>query len=86
MKDIGRLVDSIPCGYSEALYCGDRWAVTKDIFNDGKSVKVFARSLAGSEYISFNYYETNQGNLLKPCKMPESRVVDFLVHMKVIQK
>lgn len=82
MSPIRQIIEDIPLGYSEVLYEGSRYSVTKDIFNDGNSIKVFARSLSGTDFISFNYYLTNRADLLKPCEMPEAKVVDFLKRME----
>jgi len=71
-------INNLAEGYSEVWYHGDRYGVSKSIFNQGKSIKVFARQLGGNHFISFNYYIKSDSYLLKPCEMPESIVLDFL--------
>ncbi len=71
-------------GYSEVNYEGRRYGVSRANFNDGKSIKIYARELGGNHFISFNYYFTAKFNLLKPCEMPEREVIHFLEHYKLI--
>jgi hypothetical protein len=78
--DIRALILNIPKGYSEFHYNKRKYRVTRTDFNDGKSIKVFAEELGGTDFISFNYYITNNDTYLKPCEMPEQKVMDFLLH------
>ncbi len=71
-------IDQLDEGYSEVIYQGSTYTVTKENFNDGKSIKVFAQSLSSNDFISFNMYHTKAGTLLKPCEMPEKKVIHFL--------
>ncbi len=77
MKDIEPIIDVIPIGYSEKNIHGVKFGIRKSDFNKGKSIKVFAEELGGNEFISFNYYKTSTP-YLKPCEMPENKVLDFL--------
>ena len=67
-----------PEGYSEGVYKGKKYGITKNIFNKGRSFKLYAKELGGSDFISLNYYKTKEKELLKPCEMPEAKVVDFI--------
>lgn len=71
-------IKNIPNGYSEGKYNSRRYGVTKAIFNNGNSFKIYGEELGGKDFISLNYYITKDNNLLKPCEMPEQKVVDFL--------
>ena len=73
-----QIIQSIPEGYSEGLYQGRKYGISKTVFNQGKSFKIFAEELGGNDFISLNYYVTSQKELLKPCEMPERKVLDFL--------
>jgi hypothetical protein len=73
-------ISNIPPGYSEVWYKGKKYGLSRQDFNGGKSTKVFAEELGGKDFISFNYYLTSSKDLLKPCEMPEAKVVDFLMH------
>ncbi len=76
---------ALPEGYSEGLYNSQRYSITRETFNRGKSYKVFARELGGTDYISLNLYLSNERELLKPCEMPEQKVLDFLKGVHLIE-
>lgn len=76
------LIFRIPEGYSEGSYNGRKYGITRTDFNAGKSFKVYAEELGGSDFISLNFYETKTGELLKPCEMPEGKVIAFLKEVK----
>jgi hypothetical protein len=77
-------IRKFPEGYSEGLYQGQRYGITRTSFNAGRSFKVYARALGGTDFISLNYYITARGELLKPCEMPQARVVDFLQRVEPV--
>lgn len=77
MKSIEQLVQQIPEGYSETIIDGKKYGVTRLDFNEGKSLKVFAKELGGNDFISFNFYKLSSPTL-KPCEMPQEKVVAFL--------
>lgn len=72
------LISRIPEGYSEGFYNNRKYSITRTDFNEGKSSKVYAKELGGTDFISLNYYETKMGELLKPCEMSELKVISFL--------
>jgi hypothetical protein len=71
-------IHHIPHGYSEAFYQGKRYSLTRTDRAGGKAISVYAKELGGSNHISFNYYLTEKGGQLKPCEMPEEKVLAFL--------
>jgi len=71
-------IQQIQPGYSEVQYQGRTYGLTRTDFNQGKSIKVFAEELGGKDFISFNFYQTTAADHLKPCEMPERKVLDFL--------
>ena len=81
--DLLAYIDRIPSGYSEAFYNERKYGLTKEIFNQGKSFKIFAEELGGNDFISLNYYLTSEKELLKPCEMPVEKVIDFLKEVKL---
>ena len=72
-------LDQIPEGYSEGLYQGRRYGVQKSSHAGGRSLKLFARDLGGTDFISLNLYHLGSGDLLKPCEMLEAKVRDFVL-------
>jgi len=74
LKNIEKLLE----GYSEGTYANKKYGITKTIFNNGNSFKVYGEELGGTDFVSLNYYMTKDKGLLKPCEMPEEKVVHFL--------
>ncbi|WP_317128649.1 peptide methionine sulfoxide reductase [Subsaximicrobium wynnwilliamsii] len=72
-------------GYSKVVYQEKKYAVTRSDFNNGKSIKLVAEELGGSDFISLNYYITTSKEILKPCEMPVVKVTDFLNNYKLIK-
>lgn len=71
-------------GYSEGIYNNTKYGITKTTFNSGKSIKLYGEELGGNDFVSLNYYITRSKELLKPCEMPEQKVIDFLKNVKLI--
>lgn len=78
-----QIIQSFPEGYFEGIYQGVKYGITKNTFNAGKSFKVFAKALNGKDFVSLNYYVTTKQEWLKPCEMPEQKVIDFLQNVLV---
>jgi len=77
-------IQFIPDGYSEVLYKQRKYGVTRSNFNKGRSIKIFAEELGGNDVISLNFYITATSESLKPCEMPEQKVIDFLMNIELI--
>ncbi len=71
-------IEKIPEGYSQGIYKDRKYGITKTIFNDGNSFKIYGEELGGTNIISLNYYITNGKELIKPCEMTEQKVRHFL--------
>jgi hypothetical protein len=71
-------INKIPKGYSEGIYSDKKYGLTKTVFNNGKSFKVYGEELGGNDFISLNYYITKDKDFIKPCEMPKQKVVHFL--------
>ncbi len=76
-------LDLIPEGYCEGLYQGRRYGLQKTSHAGGRSLKLFARDLGGTDFISLNLYHLASGDLLKPCEMPEAKVRDFVLGVRI---
>jgi len=79
------IIRQLPEGYSEAVYLGHKYGLSKATFNKGRSYKLYAEQLGGNDFISFNYYCTGKQEILKPCEMTTQKVVHFLTNMKRIK-
>lgn len=77
------IIHALPVWYTEVRYRGNIWWLTKEIFNEGKSIKIYASELWGEDVISMNRYETPKQNYIKPCEMPKHKVVDFLLGLQI---
>lgn len=75
-----QLIDSIPEGITKIVYKSQTYSLIKNTFNTGNSIKVFAKDLSGTDIISANIYSLNSNYILKPCEMPEQKVLHFLNH------
>ena len=74
--------DRLPEGGYGGTYGGKRYRITKTVMATGRSQKLEAEELGGNDYISFNLYRLASGEcLLKPCEMPEEKVVDFVLNV-----
>lgn len=72
--------DALPEGGYGGTFQGRRYRITKAVMATGRSQKLQAEELGGNDYISFNLYRLADGAaLLKPCEMPESKVVAFIL-------
>ncbi|WP_299778179.1 hypothetical protein [uncultured Roseobacter sp.] len=56
-----------------------RYIVTKTTFCGGKSVKLAAEEMGGTDYISLNFYRLQGGARLFPCEMSARKVIDFVL-------
>ncbi|MEM7659100.1 MAG: peptide methionine sulfoxide reductase [Bacteroidota bacterium] len=71
-------VKGLPAGYSEGWFAGKRFRVARSDFSAGRSIKVLAEELGGTNFISFNAYLLKGQWVLKPCEMPAEKVLAFL--------
>lgn len=76
----------LPNGYSEVTFQNKKYGVTRTDCNKGKSIKVYAEELAGTNIISLNYYITSKKEILKPCEMPDEKVIQFLNNYNMINE
>lgn len=70
-----------PLGTTTGRSGGRRYSVSKSVFAGGRSVKLVATELGGSDYISLNLYELTEGARLFPCEMPVAKVIAFLADL-----
>src|SRR5690606_37163781 len=72
------IIQNIPIGYSEGIYNDRRLSLARQVLAGGKGIRVFARELGGTDFISFYFYLTSSVTHLKPCERPEQKVIDLL--------
>ncbi|MFC2073845.1 peptide methionine sulfoxide reductase [Campylobacterota bacterium] len=60
-----------------------RYLLRKETQLEGKLIKLYAEELGGNDFISLNYYPQLKGGLLKPCEMPQEKVIQFILRLRV---
>lgn len=76
--DVADLVRRLPEGTSRGRAQGKAYIASKTTFGAGRSIKLVAEELGGSDYISMNLYDLGSGPRLFPCEMPTKKVLAFL--------
>lgn len=80
-----KAIAKIAVGYSEGIYNAKKYGITKTVFNNGKSLKIYAEELGGNDFISLNFYSTSQKIFLKPCEMTPQKVLHFIHQVKLLK-
>lgn len=76
--------DALPIGGYGGTFEGRRYRVVKSVMVTGRSQKLEAEELGGTDYVSFNLYRLAGGEaLLKPCEMPDEKVIAFVLGLEV---
>lgn len=77
-------LDTLPRGWFRACYADRRYGVSRTVHAGGRSMKLFAEELGGSDRISLNIFMSASGDpLLKPCEMPLDKVTAFVLGAEV---
>lgn len=67
-------------GYREGLHDGRRYGATLKVSADGRRRWLYAEELGGTDFVSANVFMLDGARvLLKPCEMPEEKVVAFVL-------
>lgn len=77
-EELERLLARIPAGWSRVEVDGVPYGLTRTDHADDRSVSVHAEQLGGSDVVSTNAWRTSNGTVLRPCEMPEDKVLAFL--------
>ena len=75
--------NALPVGTFYGESAGKRYVVSRTSFANAKAWKLVAEELGGGDYISLNLYLPHSGAVLRPCEMPEQKVIDFVLGLKV---
>lgn len=79
MERFAQSLAAIPLGTSTGRAEGRRYMATKTRFNGGRSIKLAAEELGGSDYISLNFFDLKSGAHLAPCEMSAQKVIRFVM-------
>jgi len=72
-------------GAYDTSYKDRRYLLRKQTLLKEKLIKLYAEELGGSDFISLNYYPQVKDGLLKPCEMPQEKVIDFILELKTFK-
>lgn len=76
-----------PQGYFTADYDGRRYGVSNTSHAGGRSLKLYAEELGGTDIISLNLYTPTHGEpALRPCEMPVEKVMAFIAGAVPVRK
>jgi hypothetical protein len=68
-----------PQGYFTAIFEGRRYGVSNTSHAGGRSLKLYAEELGGTDFVSLNLYTPEHGDpSLRPCEMPVEKVMAFI--------
>lgn len=68
-----------PPGWSVATFRGRRYGVSLASHAGGRSLKLYAEELGGTDVVSLNLYAPETGDpTLRPCEMPIEKVLTFI--------
>ena len=71
-------------GAYDVLYQERRYLFRKETHLNGKLIKVYAEELGDTNFISLNYYPQTADGLLKPCEMPDEKVIEFITQCRLL--
>ncbi|WP_345975160.1 hypothetical protein [Sulfurimonas sp. HSL3-7] len=71
-------------GAYDVIYENKRYLLRKETLLNGRLIKAYAEELGGNDFISLNYYPQTLGGLLKPCEMPEEKVISFINNCRTV--
>lgn len=76
--ELDALIERIPEGWSRARIAGRSWGVTRTTRAGGKVISVDAERLGDTEQLGANVWITSEGAVLRPCEVPEEKLMQFL--------
>jgi len=85
MRDFDQKIKSLTDGSFDVTFNQKRYLLSKETHLNKKLIKLYAQELGGNDFISLNYYPNIKGGLLKPCEMPQEKVIDFILNLKPIE-
>jgi len=83
MNEFDIRLKKLPLGSFYAYFNNKKYLVNKEVYSNGKIIKIFAKELAGNDIVSGNYFKTIKKGLLKPCEMSERKVINFVKYLEI---
>jgi hypothetical protein len=82
---VRELFERVPEGWSEVVYDGRRYGVTRTVRLGGRQQSVYAEELGGTDVVSANLYLPDAGEeAFRPCEMPAAKVRSFLAGLRLL--
>ena len=83
-RDFHLKLHTLRDGAYDVLFEEQRYLLRKETQLEGKLIKLYAEELGGNNFISLNYYPYIKDGLLKPCEMPEEKVIRFVLELRIL--
>lgn len=83
-RDFHDRISQLNDGAYDVVFRQKRYLLRKETQLKGRLIKLYAEELGGTDFISLNYYPQIQDGLLKPCEMPEEKVITFILEHEVL--
>jgi len=80
-KDFHQKLITLDNGAYDVIFHDKKYLLRKETLLKGKLIKLYAEELGGNDFISLNYYPHIKDGLLKPCEMPEVKVIQFILEL-----
>ena len=77
-NELNVLIHAIPEGWSRIELEGSSWAVTRTTRAGGTVISIDAEQLGTAEQFGANVWITEDETLLRPCEVPEEKVIRFM--------
>ena len=75
---LSALAERVPEGWTRVIYNGRTYGLARTTRAGGRSIKISAQELGGTDLISANVYRTAAADHLRACEMPTAKVLAFL--------
>ena len=76
--ELDALIRAIPEGWTRVQIAGHGWAITRTTRAGGKTISFDAERLGDKEHLGANVWNTSEGAILRPCEVPEEKVMQVL--------
>jgi hypothetical protein len=77
-QELDALVRVIPEGWTRMQIAGSFWGITRTTRAGGKVISFDAERLGTREQLGANVWMLSGGSVLKPCEVPEEKVMQIL--------
>ena len=77
-RELDSLIGAIPEGWTRVQVAGQGWGITRTTRAGGKTISFDAQRLGNKEQLGANVWVTSEGSILRPCEVPEEKVMQFL--------